>query len=286
MPLNIDKLMNWPAVEGEYCYEDQDTMLYALAVCMGGRPTDARELRFVFEPQLLALPTMAMVMGTRYPWLHEPDTGINLRKMLHGETSLTLHRQLPVRGCVTSRTSIAGIADRGADKGATVYFRRDVLDSVDGAPLATVSGCFVMRDGGGCGSAGTAPPAPRAIPDRSPDSVIDVPTLQQAALIYRLTGDRNPLHVDPALAQAAGFARPILHGACTYGNAGRILLSQLCEYDPARLKRMDARYSAPLYPGESLRMEIWNEGGGEHAFRCTAADRGVVVLNNGYAAVE
>jgi acyl dehydratase len=282
MPLNVDALMNWPVVETAHTYKAEDTILYALGVGVGAQPADERELRFVFENRLVALPTMAVILGAKFPWLRAPETGVNMKKMLHGETTLTMHAALPTEGEVVSRTSILGVVDRGEGKAASVYFRHEVQERKSSNLLATVGGCFVMRDGGGGGSTDFVPPLPQPIPERAPDRVIDTPTLPQAGLLYRLTGDRNPLHIDPALAKAVGFDRPILHGSCTYGTAGRALLMDVCEGDPSRLHRLDVRFTAPLYPGETIRTEVWNLEADKQAFRCVALERNVAVLNNGY----
>ena len=117
--------------------------------------------------------------------------------------------------------------------------------------------------------------------DRPPDLTLDLPTRSDQALLYRLSGDYNPLHVDPEAAQSVGFERPILHGLCAYGVVGRAVLKLLCAEDPARLRRLDVRFSSPLYPGETVRTEVWREGDGRAAFRALAAERGVVIQNNG-----
>jgi acyl dehydratase len=143
-----------------------------------------------------------------------------------------------------------------------------------------------MRDGGGCGSTQFEAPRPYPIPARPPDAVVESPTLSQSGLIYRLTGDRNPLHADPAVARALGFDRPILHGSCSYGIVGHALLAHLCDYDASRLRRMDVQYSAPLYPGETVATEIWSEGKGVYAFRASSRQRGTLVLNNGRAEIQ
>ncbi len=178
---------------------------------------------------------------------------------------------------------IEEIVDKGAGKGALLYSRRDVRDKETGDLLASLrSTSFLRGDGGFGGPSGPTRPV-HALPERAPDLVCDIATLPQAALIYRLSGDYNPLHADPEIAAVAGFPRPILHGLCTFGVAGHALLRTLCGYDPARLRRMEARFSAPVFPGETVRTEIWRDGPGRAGFRCRVLVRDAVVINNGLA---
>jgi acyl dehydratase len=285
MALNYEKLKNWPMVETVQTYTDSDTILYALGVGLGSDPVDPDQLKFVYEKGLQALPTMPTVLAAVFPWLTDSEVGIDMRKMLHGESGLTIHKPLPVAATVVGRVKIANIIDRGPEKGGALYFQHEVYNQPTDDLLATITGCFVLRGNGGFGGPTGPTPAPRAIPERAPDLIGDLKTLPQAGLIYRLTGDRNPLHADPALARSARFERPILHGSCTYGVAGHAILKLACGYDPARLKRLDVRFSAPMYPGETVRTEIWREAQGRLAFRCRVVERDVVVLNNGYAEI-
>lgn len=284
MALHADKLLNWPFVDVVHRYSDRDTMLYALGVGLGSDPLDAGQLRFTFEKDLRALPTMPLVLGmTDLGFLTDPGIGIDLARMLHGESELTIHGKLPVSGAIISRMRIVDLIDKGAQKGAFLYYERHIRDAADDTPLATDRGCFILRGNGGFSGAVGVTPAPHAIPDRPADLICDLASLPQAALLYRLTGDRNPLHADPDLARRAGFDRPILHGACTFAIAGHALLKTLCDYDPARLRSIGARLSAPVFPGETLRTEIWPGAGEQVSFRCRVPERDRVVLDNGHA---
>lgn len=287
MALNLS-FLEQASVSHLYEYNEDSVMLYALSVGAGADPTDPAQLQFTYESGLKVLPTMAVVMGARMPFIRDPRSGINMKKMLHGETGLTVHAPLPVSGTVRSDINVCGIVDLGVEKGARVYFRHEVSCATGNTLYATESGCFIMRDGGGCGNSsnGFEAPRPYAIPDRAADSMIEQQTLAQAALIYRLTGDKNPLHVDPAFAKLGNFERPILHGSCTYGMTGYALLMHLAKGNPERLRRFNVRFSAPFYPGEKLKIEIWDEGDGLYAFRALAAERDVVVLNNGLFELE
>ncbi|NNM71609.1 MaoC/PaaZ C-terminal domain-containing protein [Enterovirga aerilata] len=284
MPLDPDILKSCMPIETRHALTRRDTILYSLGIGVGiGEPGGAEALRFAYEPELAAFPTMATILAYPGFWQREPRFGLDWRRILHGEQSVRIHQPLPVEGVLVGRTEIDGIFDKGADKGALIYSRREIRDEATGDLVATIiQGSFLRGDGGFGGSAEGAP-RPHSVPERAPDVTIDLRTRPEQALIYRLSGDYNPLHVDPDVARAAGFTRPILHGLCTYGVAGRAVLAGLCDGEPERLTRIDCRFTAPLYPGETIRTEIWREGEGRAAFRSSVAERGVVVLNNGLA---
>ena len=211
---------------------------------------------------------------------------MNWRRVLHGETSITIHAPLPVEGELIGRTTIGPIFDKGTEKGAIAYQTREI-HLREGPHIATVRNATMLRNEGGFGGSGEGQPQPHPIPDRAPDIVHKLSTAANQAMIYRLSGDLNPLHIDPAVAEAAGFPRPILHGLATYGFAGRAVLATLCDNQPQRLRRLDVRFSSPMFPGETIKVEIWREGdagnGHRAAFRATAQEREQLVLNNGYA---
>lgn len=266
-------LVALPPLETRQSLTREQVMLYALGV-------GASELPFVFEDGLQALPAMAVTLA--YPgfvW-RDPALGVDWQRLLHAETSITLHAPLPVEGELIGRTRFGPVFDKGADKGAIAYHVREIHDAA-GTHIATVRNGSFLRSEGGRGGTDGAQPAPHAIPDRAPDYVVELASAANQALIYRLSGDFNPLHVDPAVAAAAGFPGPILHGLCTFGIAGRALLAALCGNDPSRLKRQDARFSSPVFPGETIRTEIWREDEGRAAYRAVVAGRDTVVLNNG-----
>lgn len=282
MPLDIEALSNWRFDEIEQTLTERDTILYALGLGFGEDPTDRRELAYVYEDGLKAVPSMAVTMGYPGFWLRDPRTGVNWQKVLHGEQWLDIFKPLPVKGRIVGRSRIDFISDKGEGKGAVVYQSRDIIDADSGDRLARVAMSAFCRGDGGFGGENRAGPAPAALPDRAPDHVCDIATLPRQALIYRLSGDLNPLHADPEVARSAGFDRPILHGLATYGLAARAILRTLLDYDAARLVGLDVRFSAPVYPGETVRFEIWEEGR-EARFRASIPARDVVVLNNGAA---
>jgi len=276
MPLNPDAV-GATSQPGRRSWTSKDALLYALGV---GAGTD--DLPFTTEnTQNVAqqvLPTMAVVLGAgdRGLWEHVGD--INWTMLLHGEQAVEQHAPIPVEGEIESVTTITGIYDKGS--GALLTTETRSVDTATGEPLFTTrSGAFIRGEGGWGGDRG--PSRPAHVPaDSAVYHTVVYETRPEQALLYRLSGDRNPLHSDPSFASAAGFDRPILHGLCTYGFTGRALLQSLCDGDPARFGSMDARFSAPVWPGDTLTVSIWETGEGE-AFFQTKRDDGTVVIDGG-----
>lgn len=284
MPIDYDKIKNWSFPEVEYTYTAKDAILYALGVGYGHDPTDEAQLRFVYEKDLRVAPTMPVVMGHPGFWMMDPAAGIDWVKLVHGEQALRIHRSIPAAGTVVGRTRVKAIVDKGKDKGALVYQERSIVEKASGVELATLDHVTFCRADGGGGKSDPAPPPPPAVPEGTPEAICDLPTLPQAALIYRLCADPNPLHADPAVAKAAGFPRPILHGLCTYGVAGHAVLKTFCGYDPAKLTALSVRFSSPVFPGETIRTEMWRKDD-TVLFRSRVLGRDIVVLNNGVAKI-
>jgi acyl dehydratase len=284
MAIDYDKLTNWKFDEIEQTYTSKDTILYALGVGMSMDPLDMDQLRFTYEEDLLALPTMAVVLAYPGFFLKQPEFGVDWVKVLHGEQGIEIHKPLPAEGTVIGTTKITEIIDKGEGKGALMYSTRDIHDKATGDHLATLSSTTFCRGDGGFGGPKIEAPKPHALPERDPDSVVELATLDQAALIYRLSGDFNPLHADPRVATSAGFKAPILHGLCSLGVAGHAVLKQACGYDPAKLKAFNLRFTSPVYPGETIVTEMWHDGD-VTSFRCKVKERDLVVLNNGYAKI-
>ncbi len=283
MAIDYDRLINWPHPEIEHSYSEKDTILYALGVGLGADPVDLDQVRFVYEDGLQALPTLAVVLAYPGFWIKDPDTGIDWVKVLHGEQGIVIHKPLPAAATVVGRTRVTEIIDKGEGRGALLYWERQVHEK-GGDLLATLTGTTFCRGDGGFGGPTGPAPQPHPIPDRDPDRICELPTLKQAALIYRLSGDYNPLHADPRVAAKAGFEAPILHGLCTLGVAGHALLKTVCGYDPTRFKSMALRFSAPVYPGETIVTEMWQDGD-IVSFRARVKERDIVVLNNGRAEI-
>ena len=284
MSIDYQSLKNWPFPEIEHTYTVEDTMRYALAVGVGHDPMDERALRFVTEYELQALPTMAVILGYPGFWMADPRSGIDSTLVLHGEEKVTLHKPLPIAGTVVSRHEMKSIIDKGAAKGAVVIYDKILHDKKTGDLLATVNHTAFCRGNGGFsakdGVSDPAPPAPKPMPTTAPDLICDLPTLPQQALMYRLLADRNPLHALPKAALDAGFQRPILHGLGTYGVVGHALLKTLCDYQPDRIKHQRVRFTAPVYPGETIRSEIWSREN-PIRFRAKVLERDVVAINFG-----
>jgi acyl dehydratase len=289
MPIDVAKLKNWPLQPIEQRYSERDTILYALGVGVGHDPSDRAALRYVYEHDLQALPTQAVVLGYPGFWAKDPATGIDWVRVLHGEQSLELFAPLPAAGTVVGTSRITALVDKGAAKGALMYSERDITDASNGRLLATSRSVSFLRGDGGFSERGqpsdAAPPPRMATPDAPPDHVCELTTRPESALIYRLSGDYNPVHADPAVARSAGFERPILHGLCSFGVTGHALLRTLCGWDASRLKEIGARFSSPVYPGETLRVEMWRRGAAVQ-FRTKVVQRDVVVLSHGSARVS
>jgi acyl dehydratase len=282
MAIHYEQLMAWPFEDVRHRYTQRDTMLYALGVGLGTDPTNETELRFVYEKNLLALPTLPVVLGYPGMWLKDPATGVDWVRLVHGEQGLRLHRPVPPEGEVIGRTRVSQIIDKGPDKGALIYTERTVTDAASGELLATLTSTTFCRADGGFGGPTGPVKTVHELPTRAPGHSDDFATQPRAALIYRLSGDYNPLHAEPAVASAAGFKQPILHGLATYGIAGWALTQRVCGGDPSALQSLDVRFSSPVYPGETIRTEIWVDGK-VVSFRARAVERDIVVLNNGRA---
>ena len=281
MPIVAETLLNFPIPEIRQRLRWQDSALYALSLGCGQDPMDEADLRLVTEGAAMrALPTMAVVLGYPGFWLRDPATGVDAVRLVHGEQSVEIHAPLPTEGEVIGRSRVTGLVDRGEGKGALLYSERVILDAATGQKLATLEQTTFLRGDGGFGGPSGPVKKPAPEPDGAPDMVLDLPTRPEMALLYRLNGDHNPLHSSPAIAAKAGFPCPILHGLATFGLVGRALMRAVCEGDPARFGRMDCRFSAPVFPGETIRTEIWRTAEGA-AFRARAVERDVVVVGNG-----
>lgn len=253
-----------------------DALLYALGVGAGMDDPTGSELEFTTENSRnisqRVLPTLAVVLQASGLPLNQLGE-VNLAMMLHGEQGITLHRPIPVAGTLESTSTITGIWDK--TKGAVVDTESSSVLADDGQPLFTTRTSLFLRGEGGWGG-DRGPSVTVDIPDTDPDVTIAYQTRSDQALLYRLNGDRNPLHSDPLFAADGGFPKPILHGLCTYGFTGRALLNGLCDADPAKFGSMDARFTSPVMPGETLTVRMWrtNEGA---LFRTHGADDRVVL---------
>ncbi|KGD98973.1 3-alpha,7-alpha,12-alpha-trihydroxy-5-beta-cholest-24-enoyl-CoA hydratase [Achromobacter sp. RTa] len=282
MPLDYATVKDWRFDDVRQRYDEKDTMLYALGIGLGQDPEDAGQLRYVYEKGLLAFPTMSVVLGYPGFWVRDPRAGIDWVKVVHGEQRLTMHAPLPASGVVIGKSRNTHVIDKGADKGAIVVTER-TLHSEDGTCLATLQHSTFCRGDGGFGQGDDGPPPLPAAPGGEPDLRCELHIPPNAALLYRLNADRNPLHADPEIARQAGYPRPILHGLCSYGFAAHAIVKTCCGYDASRLSSLSTRFSAPVYPGETLQCDIWRMPDGQVRFLARARERNVVVLSNGTA---
>ncbi|WP_428312952.1 MaoC/PaaZ C-terminal domain-containing protein [Hydrocarboniphaga sp.] len=280
--MNLQKLLSWSFPELRSQYTQRDTMLYALGVGACSDPLNESELRFVYEGQLQALPSQACVLAHPGFWIKAPELETNWVKLVHAEQHFDLVQPLPSSGEVLGRYRITGVVDKGPQTGAMVYFEKS-LHTTAGDLIGTVGSTYFLRGDGGCGNWGEPGKTLPAVPERAPDGALDMPTLPIAALIYRLSGDYNPLHADPAVARKAGFASPILQGLSTYGVACQTLIKAIAGFDATRLRGMGARFTKPVYPGDTIRTEYWLGEGGAVQFRCLSVERNEVVLDRGTA---
>jgi acyl dehydratase len=284
MPIVYEKLLALKVPPVEQSYGAKDCILYALGLGLGQDPMNEDELAFVYEKDLKVLPTYAVVQGYSPYWLRNPESGVNWTKVVHGEQCLVLHKPVAPQGTVIGQTRIVDVVDKGEGKGALVYSERKITDRETGVLLATLTQTTFCRGDGGFGGPKRDTPPPHALPERAPDIICDLPTRPEMALVYRLSGDINPLHAEPAFARAAGFPRPILHGLASFGVAGHALLKSVCGYDPTRLAAISGRFSAPVFPGEAIRTEMWRDGN-VISFRARVVERDVVAVNNGRAEI-
>ena len=288
--IDYHHLLNWKFPEVEQKLTQRDTILYALGIGLGADPLDTKQLRFVYEKNLLAFPSMAAALCYPGNWLRNPQTGVDFLHVLNGGTQFVIPRPLMTEGTLICRPQVIEIVDKGKGKGAIVVVERKVYDKTKGALLCTVTTTQVCRGDGGFGGPGKSSiaPAPWLVPNASPQKTVEISTARNLALIYRVHGehnpisDQNPIHVDPDVACAAGFPAPILHGLSTLGIATHALLKGWCDYDPAQLKSMSVRYSAPVIPGDVIRTDMWREDSIVR-FRCVVAARRATVLDHGRA---
>jgi acyl dehydratase len=280
--LNLDAIRNFRFEAVTHTYSRKDSILYALGLGYGSEPSDPAQLAFVYEDDLRAVPSMCCVLAHPGMWVRNPDLGIDWLKMLHGEQSFEIHHPIPPEGTVVGTYAIVAVEDKGAGKGAILHQIKKLNDKASGQVLATVRSVLFMRGDGGCGNFGEVPEAAQPLPEQAPSSSCEIATLAQSALIYRLSGDYNPIHTDPKAATKAGFEAPILHGLCTLGVATRALLSSFANGAPERLKSLSVRFSRPVFPGETIRTEFFGTGG-EVRFRSRVVERDLIVLDRGNA---
>ena len=287
MPLDRERLLQWRFPDLIQRYSARDAIIYALSIGVPDDPLDLQHLQFVTEENLVAFPTLALVLGARDGvWMEDAATGITRRGVVHGEEHAVFHDLLPPHGTIRAETAIVDVLDKGEGRGALVVLRRNVLDQGSGRLLATItSTIFCREDGGFAASISPAPALSTNRPMGPSELELETSTAKTAALLYRLNGDWNPLHAYPARARAAGFSEPPLHGLCTMGMAAHCLLRACRDYSPDALAEIAVRFSGPFFPGETLVVRIWLNGA-EMFFEGWAKERNAKVLDRGKAVVR
>jgi acyl dehydratase len=283
-PLDFEKLREYAIPQATDDYDPRDAIIYALGVGAGLDPaTD--EAKFLYERQLQVLPTMALVLGTPGFWPMDPRCGLDWINILHGEQRLILFQPLDPAGTLLGETLVTDIADKGLGKAGLVRAVK-TLKTLSGTIVAEATETWVVRGAGGFGGERELPgEALPPIPDHAPDFVMTLPTAVTQAATYRLSGDRNPLHIDSDTSKRAGLDRPILHGLSTLGLAARALIHTCCNGNATRLSSIAARFTAPVYPGETITTEIWKMPDALQ-FRSSATERQLVVIDHGVATMD
>lgn len=267
----------------ERSWTSTDTLLYALGVGAGATDPTGFELEFTTENSQgvtqRVLPTFAVIAGGAVSAVRHAGE-VDFTRALHGGQSIRMHGEIPVAGTVAVTDRITGIWDKGEGKHAILETTAEAVDTATGKLLFETTIAAVIRGSGGFGGEpGPSRSEPVAL-GRAPDMEVTYETREVQTLLYRLTGDRNPLHSDPNFAQRAGFPKPILHGLCSYGFAGRALLHSLCDSDPSKFGYMSVRFAKTVMPGEALTTQIWHDGD-RQLFQVTASADGRVVIDEG-----
>lgn len=280
--MNLQKVLEYPFKPIEHVLHPRDCMLYAAGIGLGARPEHPGDLQFLYERELKVFPSFVNVISHPGGWVQAPDLDVDWLRLLHGEQSFEIHRPLQPGKTYVGTFQVTDVVDKGVGKGALIMMRKTLREAGMADPVSTVTSTYFLRGDGGCGGTTASAPPPHALPDRAPDGTCVLATLPQAALIYRLSGDYNPIHADPGMARKAGFERPILHGLCSLGVATRAIVQAVCEDQPERLKSFRLRFSAPVYPGETIATDYWLDGA-VVSFRSRVLERDLIVLNNGRA---
>ncbi len=281
MPINYDEIMSMTSENVEISYSDKDSILYSLGVGLGNDPMNMAELKYVYENSQVALPSMATNFQYHSPLLLKAN--INFILVVHGEQKLSFSNPLPVSGDFISNAKVIGCYDKGAGKGAIIDVETTINLKKDNTEICKLVSTTFARGDGGFGG----PESPKSEifrPEGDPDFVHEIKTKPDQALIFRLSGDYNPLHSDPNFAKTAGFEKPILHGMCTYGIACRSLVESVCEGDAKRLKKFDCRFSSPVYPGETIVTEMWKNGSKVY-YQSKVKERDKIVIKNGVSEI-
>ena len=282
MPINYDEIMSLKSENIEISYTDKDSILYGLGVGLGNDPMNMDELKYVYENGQIVLPSMAT--NFQYHSSLLMSANLNFIMVVHGEQKLSIINPIPVSGEFVADMKVINCFDKGASKGAIVEVETTVkLKSDETEICKLISTTFARGDGGFGGP--ESPPQKVYEPEGTPDIVDEITTKPDQALIFRLSGDYNPLHSDPNFAKAAGFPKPILHGLCTYGVACRSIVKTACDKDVKKLKSFNCRFSSPVFPGETIVTEMWKNGNIIN-FQSKVKERDKIILKNGVSEIS
>jgi len=279
--MNLERMRNhvFPVIEHDLTF--RDSIIYALGLGYGSDPLDPAHLQFLYEKGQRQVPSICCVMAYAGFWMSEPQFEIDWVKLLHGEHYYEILSPLPVEGKLTAKHRVVAVQDKGEGKGAVVTYLKEIFDE-SGKLLANIEQSNFLRGDGGCGSFGEPPAERPLVPEREPDVTYEIKTSRRAALIYRLSGDYNPVHADPEVARkGGGFREPWLAGMCSMGMATRAAITTFCDNDPDRIKSMYVRFKNVAYPGETMRYEFYRTDDGAQ-FRVRCVERDVVILDRGY----
>jgi acyl dehydratase len=273
-----ERLLAWHVPDVRQRLHRRDLALYALSIGLGQDPLDTRQLRFL-DPaadDLAALPSMPLVLAYPGFWLGDPAIGVDSAAVVHAEQSVELSRELPVEGELEGRTRVTHLVDQGVERGALLYSERQIR--CGGQMIAVLRQTHMLRREGGFGSSMRKPIAPMPVSNGKPAHLVDQSTRPEQALLYRLNGDFNPIHIKPDIAERAGYPHPLLHGMCTFGIVTHALLRQICDYEHRSIKRISMRFTSPVFPGETIRTEIHND----RSFRARIVERNKIVVDYGH----
>lgn len=281
MAIKPERLLAHDFGEIAHSYTARDAILYALGLGLGRDPCDRDDLTHLLEDRLAVVPTFAVTLASPGTWIAAPEFGVDFVKLVHSEQAARFHRPLPPAANVVGRARVISLTDRGEGRGAVLTLEREIRDATSGAVYCSLQQTLLLRGDGGFGGP-QSEATPNLIPDREPDLRAEVRASSRAALIYRLSGDRNPLHADPEVAKAAGFPRPILHGLASYGMAG-VTVARAVGHAPSRVTALRCRFSGVVFPGDVIAFAIWRTDNGA-AFQAFVGDR--KVLDQGYVSFE
>ena len=281
MPINYDEIMSLKSENIEISYTDKDSILYGLGVGLGNDPMDIDELKYVYENGQIALPSMAT--NFQYHSSLLMSAKLNFVMVVHGEQKLSIINPIPVSGDFLADMKVISCFDKGTSKGAIIDVETTVKLKSDGTEICKLISTTFARGDGGFGGP-ESPPQEIFESEGTPDIVDEITTKPDQALIFRLSGDYNPLHSDPNFAKAAGFPKPILHGLCTYGVACRSIVKTACDNDVKNLKSFNCRFSSPVFPGETIVTEMWKNGNVIN-FQSKVKERDKIILKNGVSEI-